>query len=91
MRTLSLLLTLAATALGTAAPSPLRAAQAEPGTYAFTDVTVIPMDSERVLPGHTVVVRDGVIVAVGPAGEVQVPADATRVDGRGRYLMPGLA
>jgi imidazolonepropionase-like amidohydrolase len=66
-------------------------ALAPEGTFAFEHVSVIPMDSERVLPDQTVVVRDGVIVAIGPAGEVIVPADAIRIDGRDRFLMPGLA
>lgn len=57
---------------------------------AFVDVTVIPMDSERVLESHTVVVDDGVIVSIGPAAAVDVPADAVIVSGTGRYLMPGL-
>ncbi len=49
------------------------------------------MDRERVLSGQTVVVRDGKIVSVGPASSASIPADATRIDGRGKYLMPGLA
>jgi imidazolonepropionase-like amidohydrolase len=61
------------------------------GGLAFVDVSVIPMDRERVLAGQTVVVQDGRIVAMGPAGSVRVPDGATRVEGRGRYLMPGLA
>ena len=61
------------------------------GTVAFVDVTVLPMDSERVLAGHTVIVSDDRIRAVGPAAEVDVPDDAAIVDGTGRYLMPGLA
>ena len=60
-------------------------------TFAFTDVTVLPMDSERVLDGQTVIVRDGVITAVGPADRTPVPEGAIEIDGRGRYLMPGLA
>jgi hypothetical protein len=44
-----------------------------------------------VLEGQTVVVRDGRIEAVGPAASVRVPAGAVRVDGRGKYLMPGIA
>ena len=58
---------------------------------AFENVTVIPMDAERSLPGHTVVVRGDRIVAVGPSASVAVPAGARRIDGRGRYLTPGLA
>ena len=60
-------------------------------TVAFTNVTVIPMDRERAIPDQTVVVRGERIVAMGRAAEVQVPADATRVDGRGKFLMPGMA
>ncbi|MHC4136179.1 MAG: amidohydrolase family protein [Planctomycetota bacterium] len=59
------------------------------GVTAIVDVNVVPMDSERVLEHHTVLVRKGRVAAVGK--EVAVPADAFRIDGRGRYLMPGLA
>jgi imidazolonepropionase-like amidohydrolase len=58
---------------------------------AFVGVNVIPMDRERVLENQTVVVRDGRITEVGSATKIKVPADALRVDGRGKYLMPGLA
>lgn len=61
------------------------------GDYAFTNVNVIPMDSERVLPGQTVVVSNGRIIAVGPGSSVTVPAGATRIDGTDRFLLPGLA
>ena len=58
---------------------------------AFVDVNVIPMDGERILERQTVIVRDGRIAAIGPTASVAVPAGAQRVDGRGKYLMPGLA
>ncbi|MDA0377935.1 MAG: amidohydrolase family protein [Bacteroidetes bacterium] len=58
---------------------------------AFVDVRVIPMDTERVLEGHTVLVEGDRIVAVGPRETVPVPADAVVIEGRGRHLMPGLA
>jgi len=57
---------------------------------AFQNVNVIPMDSERVLEDHTVIVRDGVIEMVGNSERVQVPDEALVVDGQGKYLMPGL-
>ncbi|HJQ67666.1 MAG TPA: amidohydrolase family protein [Blastocatellia bacterium] len=57
---------------------------------AFVNVNVIPMDRERVLKNQTVVVRDGRISAVGDAARVKAPAGAVRIDGRGKYLMPGL-
>ncbi len=61
------------------------------GTYAIVDVTVLPMDRERTLDGMTVVVENGCIVSMGPANQVSVPSGATRIDGRGKFLMPGLA
>ena len=63
---------------------------ATPTTTAFVDVTVLPMDSERTLARQTVIVRDGRIAEVGPVAAVQVPADAQRIDGTGKFLLPGL-
>ena len=61
------------------------------GSYAFVDVNVIPMDAERVLEAQTVVVQSGLIAALGPSTTTPVPEAATRIDGRGHYLLPGLA
>jgi imidazolonepropionase-like amidohydrolase len=49
-------------------------------------------DSERAvaIDDQTVVVRGPRIMAVGPSASTAVPADAERVDGRGRTLLPGL-
>lgn len=62
-----------------------------PGPVAFENVTVIPMDRERVLEGQTVVVRGRRITAMGFAGQVDVPSEAERIDGSGKYLIPGMA
>ena len=61
------------------------------GVAAFVDVALVPMDRERVVPGQTLIVRAGRIDEIGPAEAVEVPDGAMVVDGRGRYLMPGLA
>jgi Amidohydrolase family len=61
------------------------------GFVAFTDVTVVPMDRERLLERRTVLVRGDRIAAIGAAGAIRLPAGTTRVDGRRRYLMPGIA
>jgi imidazolonepropionase-like amidohydrolase len=58
---------------------------------AFANVNVIPMDRERVIENQTVIVRDGRIVEIGPSNKIKVPDGATRIDGSGKYLMPGLA
>jgi imidazolonepropionase-like amidohydrolase len=59
-------------------------------TVAFTNVNVIPMDRERVLANQTVVVKDGVIVAIGDAKKVKLQQGVMRIDGKGKYLIPGL-
>lgn len=53
-------------------------------------VSVVPMTTEGLLADRTVVIEDGRIARVAPADEVRVPAGATVVDGRGRFLIPGL-
>ncbi|MBW3554729.1 MAG: amidohydrolase family protein [Gemmatimonadetes bacterium] len=78
-------------ALALAAPlaaPPAEAQQAAP--LVIRDVSVIPMDREEVLPGQTVVIRDGRIESVGPA-PARLPADAIAIDGSGKFLIPGLA
>ena len=60
------------------------------GVVVFVGVNVLPMDSDRILRNQTVVVREGRITAVGPADEVAIPAEAQRIDGKGKYLLPGL-
>jgi hypothetical protein len=57
---------------------------------AFTHVSVLPMDTDRVMRDQTVITRDDRIVFAGPAASARVPDEATVVDGRGSYLMPGL-
>jgi imidazolonepropionase-like amidohydrolase len=57
-------------------------------TIVFTNVNVIPMDKERMLKDQTVVVKDGVIVEVSK--NAKIPKYAQVIDGRGKYLMPGL-
>jgi imidazolonepropionase-like amidohydrolase len=69
-----------------APPAPLAV-----GLIAFERVNVVRMDRNAVLPDQTVIVRDGRIEQIGRATDTRVPAGATRIDGRGRYLMPALA
>jgi len=56
----------------------------------ITNVNVLPMDRDRVLPAQSVIVERGVITHLGPSGALTVPAGARTIDGAGKYLMPGL-
>lgn len=58
-------------------------------TIVFTDVNVVPMDRERVIPRTTVIVTDGKIVSIGI--KAKLPAGTPVIDGKGGWLMPGLA
>jgi hypothetical protein len=80
----ALLAAVAALLAGGAAPD-------APTVVVFRHVNVVPMDSERVLRDQVVVVRDGEIVALGDERTTAPPADAEVVDGRGAFLLPGLA
>jgi imidazolonepropionase-like amidohydrolase len=58
---------------------------------AFINVNVVPMTTETVVTGQTVVVTNGMIAAIGSVEHVPVPEKAIVVDGTDRFLMPGLA
>jgi imidazolonepropionase-like amidohydrolase len=73
-------------ALLAAGPSPA----AQETVVAITNVSVIPMDRETVLPDRTVIVRGGTIAAMGPAASTGIPDGAARIDGKGRFLMPAI-
>jgi imidazolonepropionase-like amidohydrolase len=69
-------------------PEPARG-PGEP-VVAFVGVTLLPLDTGAAVPDQTVVVRGERIERVGPRAAVAVPPEARVIDGRGRYLMPGL-
>ena len=57
---------------------------------AIEHVRVFDAERAQALEDQTVVVRGARIMALGAAASTQVPADAERIDGRGRTLLPGL-
>lgn len=60
-------------------------------TIAFANVNVIAMDRDEVRREQTVIVTDGVITAIAPTAELDIPEGARTIDGTGQYLIPGLA
>lgn len=67
---------------------PATSALAEP--TAFINVNVISMTDDRVEPGQTVIVEDGLIAVIGPVDSIPLAKDTTIIDGTDRYLIPGL-
>jgi imidazolonepropionase-like amidohydrolase len=63
----------------------------QPGhPVAIEHVRVFDSEAASSAEDQTVIVEGSRILSVGPAASAQVPADAERVDGRGRTLLPGL-
>ena len=63
---------------------------AAPTELTITDVTVIPMDKELYDEHQMVTIRDGVIVSIAPLATSPRNPAGTMVDGRGKFLIPGL-
>ncbi|MBK7907893.1 MAG: amidohydrolase family protein [Gemmatimonadetes bacterium] len=64
----------------------LAASTARAQTVAIIGGTVHPVSGPRIENG-TVLIRDGKVVAVG--ADVAIPADARRIDARGKWVTPG--
>ena len=56
----------------------------------ISDVTVIPMSGTTSIPRATIVVEGGRITAIHTGTPPRLPAGATRIDGRGKFVIPGL-
>lgn len=80
-------LRLSAGAVAMAAALAVGANADAPRVYAIKGAKIVPV-SGAVIPSGTVVVRNGLIDAVGPS--VDAPADAILVEGKGLTVYPGL-
>lgn len=61
-----------------------------PGSVVVRDVTLVDVDSGSLRAHTTVTVRGSLITDVANTADAKTPTDALVVDGRGRYLIPGL-
>ena len=65
-------------------------AQQPAAVKAFTGMRLIDGTDKAPIDNATIVVRDGRIVAAGPAASVTIPAGAERVSLAGKHVIPGL-
>jgi len=66
---------------------------AETSITAIVGATVIHPDRDlpsAVAPDSTLIIAARRIESIGPAGSTAVPAGATRIDGKGKWVVPGL-
>jgi imidazolonepropionase-like amidohydrolase len=61
-----------------------------PALVAITHITVIDGTNAAPQADQTILIRGNKISAVGKSAKVKVPAGARVIDGRGKYLIPGL-
>ena len=66
------------------------AQRADPPSLYITHIGVVDVIAGRVQPDMTVEIAGRTIASVKPASDVRIRRDARIVDGRGKYLIPGL-
>jgi len=68
----------------------LFAQQSSVAPLIIRDVTIIDCAGHAARPGMSLLISNGQITAIGWAARVKAPANAEILDGRGKYLIPGL-
>ena len=58
---------------------------------AFQNVNLVPMTAEKIVPNQTILVKGDRIYRIGKSNELKIPEKTKLIDGKGAYLMPGLA
>ncbi|WP_172276754.1 amidohydrolase family protein [Chryseobacterium sp. LAM-KRS1] len=58
-------------------------------TY-IQNVTVVDVMNKKMIPNQTVVVTKNMISEIKPGHKVTIPKNATVIDGKGKFLMPGM-
>lgn len=67
-------------------------AQTSHSSYAFVDITVVPMDAGPAIRTHqTVIVQDTRIAQIGSASALSAAGIENILSGRGKFMIPGLA
>lgn len=56
----------------------------------ITNVTVANVEKQKLVPNQTVVISNDLISDIQPGGKIKIPANAVVLDGKGKYLFPGL-
>ncbi|MCX6623879.1 MAG: hypothetical protein NTY38_23000, partial [Acidobacteria bacterium] len=67
-----------------------RACPAAEGVWAVRHVAVFDSEARRLVPDQTIVVRGERIERVGNSTAVRPPKGTPVLDGRGKYVIPGL-
>jgi hypothetical protein len=58
---------------------------------AFKNVNLVPMTAEKIVPNQAILIKGDRIYKIGKSDELKIPEKTKVIDGKGAYLMPGLA
>ena len=58
---------------------------------AFKNVNLIPMTAEKIIPNQAILIKGDRIYKIGKSDELEIPEKTKVIDGKGAFLMPGLA
>ncbi len=58
-------------------------------TY-ITNVTIADVEKQKLIPNQTVVIANDLITNIQLSSKIKIPANATILDGKGKFLFPGL-
>jgi imidazolonepropionase-like amidohydrolase len=58
-------------------------------TY-ITNVTITDVENQKMIPNQTVVISKDIISDIQSSKKIEIPENATIIDGTGKYLAPGL-
>ena len=83
-------MSIVAGALTAAVAFPAAQTQPQGATTAIAGATVIDGRGGPPIADAVIIIAGSRITAVGPRSAVPIPADATQVDARGRWILPGL-
>ena len=56
----------------------------------ITNVSVVDVVNKKIIPGQTVVVSEKKITEIKPSAKIKPAANATVIDGTGKFIMPGM-
>lgn len=54
------------------------------------NVTVLDVEKQKLIPNATVGINGNTIISISSKSKASLPADATVIDGTGKFLMPGM-
>ncbi len=60
------------------------------GQTFIQNVTVVDVENQKLIPGQTVVVKNGIISEIAPADKIKPGAKSLIINGGGKFLMPGM-